>query len=155
MSARESFSRSAIEHACHAAGFEPAAKLESGSPLALTRLAEQGVGVAVIPDALVPADFAGRMLAVSGAGDILRREIWLSSREGALRSASRSSTARRALVAKGALRSGITAEQVKDLLWATTGSEMYRSLVHERAWTPEQYQALETANLASFILPGE
>lgn len=87
VSSRESFSRSAIEHACHAAGFEPAVKLESASTLALSRLAEQGVGVAVIPDALVAADFSGRALAIRGAGDILHRETWLCWREGTLISA--------------------------------------------------------------------
>lgn len=86
VSSRESFSRSAIEHACHAAGFEPAVKLESASTLALSRLAEQGIGVAVIPDALVAADFSGRALAISGAGDILYRETWLCWREGTLTS---------------------------------------------------------------------
>ena len=88
VSSREGFSRSAIERACHAAGFEPTVKLDSASPLALTRLAEQGVGVAVVPDALVPSDFKGRLLTIAGAGDILRREVWLCWREGALTSPS-------------------------------------------------------------------
>lgn len=87
VSSRDSFSRSAIEFACHAAGFEPMVKLESASTIALTRLAEQGVGVAVIPDALVAADFSGRALAISGAGDTLYRETWLCWREGTLISA--------------------------------------------------------------------
>lgn len=88
VASRESFSRSAIEHACHAADFEPTVKLDSASPLALTRLAEQGVGVAVVPDALAPADFTGRLLRIVGAGDILRREVWLCWREGAMTSPS-------------------------------------------------------------------
>ncbi len=86
VSSQGSFSRSAIEHACHAVGFEPKVKLESASTLALARLAEHGVGVALIPDALVPGDFGGRILPVSGAGDVLCREVWLYWREGALTS---------------------------------------------------------------------
>jgi DNA-binding transcriptional LysR family regulator len=74
---RESFSRSAVERACHAAGFEPRVKLESVSVVALARLAENGVGVALVPDAVVPADYGGTILAVRAAGDLLRREVWL------------------------------------------------------------------------------
>ncbi|HZC04493.1 MAG TPA: LysR family transcriptional regulator [Ktedonobacterales bacterium] len=88
VASRESFSRSAIEHACHAAGFEPSVKLDSASPLALTRLAEQSVGVAVVPDALAPSDFKGRLLRITGAGDTLRRETWFYWREGALTTSS-------------------------------------------------------------------
>lgn len=83
MASRDSFSRSAIERACHAAGFELTIKLVSASSLALIRLAEQGVGVAVIPDALVPLDFRGQMLRIVGAERLLRREVWLCWREGA------------------------------------------------------------------------
>lgn len=88
VASRESFSRSAIAHACHAAGFEPTVKLDSASSLALVRLAEQGVGVAVVPDALAPSDFRGRLLHIAGAGDILRRETWFCWRAGALTSPS-------------------------------------------------------------------
>ena len=83
MASRDSFSRSAIERACHAAGFELTIKLVSASSLALIRLAEQGVGVAVIPDALVPLDFRGQMLRIVGAEPLLRREVWLCWREDA------------------------------------------------------------------------
>lgn len=88
VSSHESFSRSAIAHACHAAGFEPTVKLESASSLALVRLAEQGVGVAVVPDALVPSDFRGRLLHIADTDHILRRETWLCWREGELTSPS-------------------------------------------------------------------
>lgn len=87
VSSRAGFSRSAVERACHAAGFEPAVKLDSASPLALARLAEYGVGVALIPNALVPGDFGGHALPVGGAEDILRREVWFCWREGSLFSA--------------------------------------------------------------------
>jgi DNA-binding transcriptional LysR family regulator len=86
MSSRESFSRSAIERACHGAGFEPTVKLASASSLALARLAEQGIGVALIPDSLVPLDFKGTLLHFAGAGDLMRREVWFCWREGSLTS---------------------------------------------------------------------
>jgi DNA-binding transcriptional LysR family regulator len=87
---RESFSRSAVERACHIAGFEPHVKLESVSAIALARLAENGVGVALVPDAVVPPDYVGTTLIVRGAGDLLHREVWLCW----LRSGARSAAAR-------------------------------------------------------------
>lgn len=84
IASRDSFSRSAIERACHTAGFEPTIKLESASSRALARLAEEGVGVAAIPDALVPPDFTGRQLRITGAGNLLRREVWLCWRQGSM-----------------------------------------------------------------------
>ena len=83
---RESFSRSAVDRACHAAGFEPRVKLESPSTAALAALAENGVGVALLPDALVPSGFAGVVLPIRGAGDSLLREAWLCWRQGGLTS---------------------------------------------------------------------
>ncbi len=81
---RDSFSRSAVERACHLAGFDPTVKLESRSSLGLVALAENGVGVAVLPDHVVPPDFDGIIKTISGAGDLLRREAWLCWRLGAL-----------------------------------------------------------------------
>lgn len=83
---RDSFSRSAIEQACHAAGFEPTIRLESRSSSALAALAENGVGVAVLPDRVVPSSFGGVGIDILGGGDILRREAWLCWREGGLQS---------------------------------------------------------------------
>jgi DNA-binding transcriptional LysR family regulator len=88
VTSREGFSRSAVDRACHAAGIEPTVKLDSASPVALARLAEHGVGVALILDALVPLDFAGRMLSIGGADDLLRREVWLCWRQGTVTSPS-------------------------------------------------------------------
>jgi DNA-binding transcriptional LysR family regulator len=84
IASRDSFSRSAIERACHMEGFEPTIKLTSASPRALTRLAEEGVGVAAIPDALVSPDFTGRQLRITDVGDLLCREVWLCWREDSL-----------------------------------------------------------------------
>lgn len=81
---RDSFSRSAIVRACHLAGFEPSLKLESRSSAALAALAEHGVGVALLPDAVVPRDFSGVVRQITEDGDLLGRETWLCWREGSL-----------------------------------------------------------------------
>ena len=82
--ARDSFSRSAVERACHRRGFEPAIKFQSRSSPALAALAAHGVGVALLPDHAVPASFTGLVRPLHGADDLLRRESWLSWRTGTL-----------------------------------------------------------------------
>ena len=82
--ARDSFSRSAVERACHRNGFEPAIKFESRSSPALAALAANGVGVALVPDHVVPAGFTGLAKPLRGADDLLRREVWISWRTGTL-----------------------------------------------------------------------
>jgi|SRR5579859_685221 len=83
---RDSFSRSAVEAACHQAGFEPTVKLTSQSSAALAALAANGVGVALLPDQVVPLDHRGLTRPIQGAGPLLRREVWLCWRTGALTS---------------------------------------------------------------------
>lgn len=84
---RDSFSRSALDEAFRRSGVEPSVKLQSLSATALARLAENRVGVAVLPNAVVPADFSGVTLRIVGAGDTLRREVWLCWRAGGPESA--------------------------------------------------------------------
>jgi AcrR family transcriptional regulator len=45
-----------------------------------------------------------------------------------------------ALAQAGRLRAGLTPDRAVDLLYAVTGTEVYRALVRERGWTPEQYE---------------
>jgi len=40
----------------------------------------------------------------------------------------------------GALRKGVTTEEAADILYALAGTDVYRSLVRERGWTPERYE---------------
>jgi len=40
----------------------------------------------------------------------------------------------------GWLRSGLDAAGARDVLWALTGSELYRMLVVERGWSSDRYQ---------------
>jgi AcrR family transcriptional regulator len=45
------------------------------------------------------------------------------------------------LVARGALRPEVTAEEAADILYAIGGTEVYRALVRERGWSPQRYEA--------------
>lgn len=46
----------------------------------------------------------------------------------------------RALEAEGALRLGLDAQVAADALYAIAGTEVYRALVVERGWSPEDYE---------------
>jgi hypothetical protein len=41
----------------------------------------------------------------------------------------------------GELRSGLTVEEMADVVWATNSAEFYHLLVEERGWTPDRYEA--------------
>lgn len=41
----------------------------------------------------------------------------------------------------GGLRADLSDETAGDILWATNSPELYVLLVHERGWTPDQYEA--------------
>ena len=45
------------------------------------------------------------------------------------------------LIATGGMRLGLTAQEIADIIWATSSADMYHLLVQERAWTPDQYEA--------------
>ena len=54
-----------------------------------------------------------------------------------------------------ALAPGLSVERATDLLWALGAAEMYRLLVSERGWAPEQYEAwLAAAVIHSLLVPG-
>ncbi len=40
----------------------------------------------------------------------------------------------------GALRPGLSHKKARDIFWMLTGGDVYRMLVKEREWSPEQYQ---------------
>jgi AcrR family transcriptional regulator len=44
------------------------------------------------------------------------------------------------LAEAGRLRAGVDVPKARDILWALTGWEMYRSLVQERGWSSDQYE---------------
>lgn len=56
------------------------------------------------------------------------------------------------LVDRGALRSGMSVEQARDLLWALNSHELHEKLVVQRGWTPRQYQQWLATALAAALL---
>jgi AcrR family transcriptional regulator len=45
-----------------------------------------------------------------------------------------------ALQARGGLRPGLAPDEAADILYALTGTDVYRALVRERGWSPARYQ---------------
>lgn len=56
---------------------------------------------------------------------------------------------------KQALHPGMTAERATDLLWALCGSEMYRLLVVDRGWSPDNYEQWLSSALIHSLLQQE
>lgn len=52
----------------------------------------------------------------------------------------------------GELRSDLTDRQVADIVWSMNAAEYWVLLVHERSWTPEQFQAWVTEAWARLLL---
>lgn len=51
-----------------------------------------------------------------------------------------------------ALAKGLTTAKARDILWALTGRDVYRLLVVERGWTPDEYEKWLTQMLALSLL---
>lgn len=56
------------------------------------------------------------------------------------------------LAAGGHLREGLDVESARDVLWAMTNRELFRSLVLERGWPAERYQEWLAGMLAAALL---
>jgi AcrR family transcriptional regulator len=54
---------------------------------------------------------------------------------------------------KQALAPGVTVARARDLVWALSGAELYRMLVVERGWSPDEYEQWLAAALADSLLP--
>ncbi len=54
---------------------------------------------------------------------------------------------------KHALAPGMTVARAGDLIWALSGAELYRMLVVERGWSPDEYEAWLASALADALLP--
>jgi hypothetical protein len=55
----------------------------------------------------------------------------------------------------GHLRSGVTLEQARDVLWFCSSPELYDLLVVRRGWSPEQLGAFAADTMAAALLPPE
>lgn len=56
------------------------------------------------------------------------------------------------LFAQSKARKGLTFERARHLLWMYTGRDLYRMLVHERGWTPQEYEAWLADALVSALV---
>jgi len=55
----------------------------------------------------------------------------------------------------GSLRPGLSRKNARDIFWMLTGGDVYRMLVRERKWSPEQYQDWLAETLVHSLLgPG-
>jgi AcrR family transcriptional regulator len=54
---------------------------------------------------------------------------------------------------KRALAPGVTVAKAGDLVWALSGAEVYRMLVVERGWSPDEYEEWLASALADSLLP--
>jgi AcrR family transcriptional regulator len=57
--------------------------------------------------------------------------VWQERHEAAIR---------RGIEAGGGLRAGLDVDEAVDVFYVLAGTEVYRSLVHERGWSPERYE---------------
>lgn len=60
----------------------------------------------------------------------------------------------RSLAKQGVLAPGVTEKQATDLLWALGSADLYRILVVDRGWQPEQYEQWLAAAWINAILEG-
>ena len=81
----------------------------------------------IVADALRSAQGADEGLA----------EAWLSWQERHLHAVER---AVRALDSHGALREGLSAARATDALYALAGTDVFRALVRDRGWSPDDYE---------------
>jgi hypothetical protein len=60
----------------------------------------------------------------------------------------------RSLARKRALRQGLSETRAADIIWAIATTHTYRSLVHDRGWTADQYERWLSDVIASALLIG-
>ncbi len=58
------------------------------------------------------------------------------------------------LVGSGLLRSGLTQDDVRDVLWTYNSVNVYELLVLERGWAPERYGRFVAETLIAALVPG-
>ena len=58
----------------------------------------------------------------------------------------------RSLFKAGKARRGLSLEEARRILWMYTSRDVYRMLVHEAGWTPDQYQTWLSATLLEALV---
>jgi AcrR family transcriptional regulator len=61
----------------------------------------------------------------------------------------------RLLFAQGRQRRGLALEEARRILWMYTSRDIYRMLVHEGGWTPDQYQRWLEGTLVDSLVGGK
>jgi AcrR family transcriptional regulator len=92
-----------------------------------------------------------QMKIFQGAG-ILAPEFKELEKEREMRRYSRQETTIQAMVKEGSLSKDLNLNKARDILWALTGRDMYRMLVVEKGWMPEEYESYLAQLLASFLI---
>jgi AcrR family transcriptional regulator len=59
-----------------------------------------------------------------------------------------------AMVKEGSLATGISVNRARDILWVFTGRDLYRMLVIEQGWMPEEYETWLAELLANTLIVG-
>lgn len=59
----------------------------------------------------------------------------------------------RSLASAGPLRTGLTEDEVRDILWVASSPELYDLLVRRRRWSVASYSGHVTAMMAATLLP--
>lgn len=59
------------------------------------------------------------------------------------------------LAAAKKLRSGVSVQQARDVLWSLTSRDLYRMLVRERGWTPQVYEDWLSRTLLDVLVKKE
>lgn len=90
-----------------------------------------------------------RMLKTAAALDDALTGVWAELEDQRLAGMQRFA---QLLVDRGALRSGMSVEEARDLLWALNSHELHEKLVVHRGWTPRQYQQWLATALAAALL---
>lgn len=100
-----------------------------------------GVGPAVFPVQLLARDAA--------AADPAAAEVWAQMRAETLTAMTYFSAD---LLATGEVRAGLSAEDVRDVLWTYHGPEQYELLCQERGWSPQRYGEFLRAAVTAAVL---
>lgn len=96
------------------------------------------IGAAIIRRLNERSWLVAEVLRGAQGGEQELAELWATWQQQHLDAVQRGITA---LHAQGALRSGLTLDEAVDSFYALAGTDVYRSLVRERGWEPDRYEA--------------
>ncbi len=92
------------------------------------------------------------LIRAAAALDVSMAELLAEVDEQRLR---RMETNARTLYERGDLRSDVTLDDARDIMWTYTAPELYELLVLRRGWSPEQFGGLAAEQMIAALLPPE